>query len=345
MKPIAPSAALLIVIVLATPGCNSWDEKPRGHGASGRKLDVLAKAEIGMERFYKFSPEHQQVIARLDRPFEEVAKPGPNAASKPAQEATAKVRDSWNKNKIVYPDEGRTVKFRATITTTIGDLVIDCFEGFSPDVARNFIARLHAGVYDGQVMTVEDDAFVFGPPIDKQAYTMPARTVPYTLPKGSVFAFLTGGRATGERFGISLKNVPGGASKVSIFGFVNQPAMPAVLGRFLDEHNKKPGSIVVKGVRIHTFDTNIFDGGNVRLPSLNPDGELAVPDVDLFVQAIGSETHPRDMPLNPDQLKKPKPTDKQPGKEAPKPSTIPEKKSDASAGPPPAPKKEPPKSP
>jgi hypothetical protein len=302
-----PFTAVLVLSIAAAAGCNFKDEKPRGAGASGRPLTVLGKPQVDMERFFKYNEEHEKVIQLLEQPFDAVVKPGPGAADPKAKAVTEKVKQNWGEFKFVVPKEGRTFRYRAVISTNLGDLVIDFFEGHTPDVVRNFITRLKNRVHDGQPILVEGDALVFGAPLDKQAYTVPARPLSAPLPKGAVFAYLLDDRASGERFGISLNEVPGGASKVSIFGHVANPSMNAVLAQFLKESTKQPGSVVIKSVRIDVFEKPIFEGPEVRLPRLDKKGNLDTPDLPTYTGVANPDTSPhepamkgRKMPTNAD---------------------------------------------
>jgi len=233
----------------------------------------------------------------LDQPFDAVAKPGPAADDPKAKALTEKIKKNWGEYKYVRAKEGRTLRYRAVMKTTAGDLVIDFFEGFSPDVVRNFITRLNSQAYDGQPISLEDNSLVFGPPVEKQAYTMPARPLPVPLPKGSVFASLSGDRAAGERFGIALKRVPGGGAKVSMFGRVSNPAMDTTLGQIVAELNKKPDSVVIKSAKIEVFDLPIFEGPEVRLPHLDKKGQLDIPDLAMYTGIANAEVNPRDQTI------------------------------------------------
>ena len=195
MKFTRCTSVLVLSVCVASFGCWSRDEKPRGAGASGRTLAVLPKAQIDMERFFKYNEEQEKVLQMLDQPFDAVVKPGPAANDSQAKARMEKVKKNWGEYKYVRAKEGRSFRYRAVIKTTAGDLVVDFFEGHTPDVCRNFITRLTSQVHDGEQISLDGDNLVFGQPIDKQAYTMPARPLPVPLPKGTIFAPLVGDRA------------------------------------------------------------------------------------------------------------------------------------------------------
>jgi hypothetical protein len=218
----------------------------------------------------------------MHQPFDAVVKPGPGANEPSGKAAIEKVKKGWDELRFVRVKEGRYLRYRVTFDTTHGDLVLDFFEGFAPDVVRNFVARAYAKLYDGLPLSLEDSSLVFGAPEDKQAYTLPARTIPAPTPKAALFAFVSGDRSTGERFGIALKRVSGGGKYVTMFGRVNNASTEEVLGQFAAEIKKKPGSVVVKSTRVQVFDQAIFEGAGVRLPELGKKGELIVPDLAMF---------------------------------------------------------------
>jgi len=326
----------LTLLSFAGVGCNAREDMPRGHGASGRQLAVLAKPQIDMERFFKYTPEQETSIRLLQRPFNAAAKPGPAANDADSKTMVEKIKSAWDDVRFVIPREGKLVRYRAVVSTNIGDLVLDTFETFSPDVTRSLMAQVESGVLVGQKLAIAEGALVFGAPLEKQAYSLPARAIPAPLPKGCLFAFLTNdGRAAGSRFGISLRRVPGGGSKVSMVGLLTNASMDSVLGQFYDALTKKPGSVVVTKTQVVKFDQSVFEGADIRLPRITKDGELDVPDLIMYTSADNPDIHPRDLPYS---ARRPATPGGLP--EPVRPPTIPGKKPDSEE---PPPKQEPPK--
>jgi hypothetical protein len=279
--------AFLVVGLVA--GCYSRDEKPRGTGASGKGLSVLSAPMLDIEKFFQYGPEHEKVLSLLHRPFHEVVKKTEAANATKAKEALTTLERSWDQHKFALPKQGVRYKYRTTITTTHGDLVIDFFEGFAPDLVRNYMNRLTAGLVNGTPFVLDGDAISLGPPVDQQAYTLPARPIPTPRPRGAVFAYLVGDRAAGERVGISLKHIPGGGAHVTIIGLVANPSFDRLLNEFESALKKKPGSIVVKHAKIEPFEHPIFKGSDVALPTLTKAGELQDPDLPMYTQVSGSQ--------------------------------------------------------
>lgn len=284
--------SLCFVALSATVfGCDGKDAKPRGAGASGQSLSVLAKPQIDMEKFFTYSADQEKVIALMNRPFAEAVKETAGAKDQDAKHIFDKVKAGWDGLPLIKKKEGIRVRYRLQFDTTGGELVMDFFEGFTPDVVRNLVARANAKALDGLQMSLENDSLVFGPPLDKNAYTVQSRPVEAPMPKGTVYAFLVGDRSAGERFGIALKRQPEGGSKVSMFGRVVNPSIDTMFGDLIEKLNRNPKAIVINSVTTKTFDTPIFQGMDVVLPKLTRTGELDVPDLPMYTGAPASRIY------------------------------------------------------
>jgi hypothetical protein len=283
----------LCVVALSTTvfGCDGKDAKPRGAGASGQSLAVLAKPQIDMEKFFTYSPEQEKVIALMNRPFAEAVKETGAAKDEDAKHVFDKVKAGWDGLPIIRKKEGIRIRYRLQFDTTAGELVMDFFEGFTPDVVRNLVARANAKALDGLQITLENDSLVFGPPLEKNAYTVQARPVEAPMPKGTVYAFLVGDRSAGDRFGIALKRQPEGGSKVSMFGRIINPSVDTLFGELIEKLKRDPKAVMIKSVQTKTFDTPIFQGMDVLLPKLTKAGELEVPDLPMYTGASASRIY------------------------------------------------------
>jgi hypothetical protein len=297
MKSSTPFAIGLAASLLLASGCMSHDEKPRGAGASGRPLAVLSTPLTGVERFYKFTPEQTRAMELLQQPFDAVMRPG-SAANDPLEKATTdKVKAEWNDIRFAIPEHGRYQKYRVVLSTTVGDLVVDTFEPLAPDVVRNFVARAKAGAFNNRPLIVEGDALALGSATDHQAYTLPAVRLKAPLPQGSFFAYVSGDRAAGGRFGISLRRLPAGAANAAMFGYVSNPSKDVLFQGIIDADAAKPGSVMVTSAKVEPFGLGIFEGADTRIPKLDKDGRLKVPDMAMYTGASSEEVRAGDPSL------------------------------------------------
>src|SRR5262245_10559585 len=107
MKRMLRITPRLVILSFVDLGCYAREEKPRGHGASGRPLAVLPNAQIDMDRFFKYTPEQETAIQLLHRKFDVAAKPGAAANEPAVKAATDKIKQAWDAIRFAVPNEGK----------------------------------------------------------------------------------------------------------------------------------------------------------------------------------------------------------------------------------------------